>query len=157
METLKLGRHKLRVPAICAAVIGGNVDVMAAGIARAIKQRADIVEIRLDGLHKQVGWEKLLKRDMPLILTNRAEREGGRFKGEERARLNQLLKGIAEGVTCVDIELSTSRRLLNEVVKTAKNPRDELAHKSSRFRSNTTDCHHDKHRRTDGRCRLRYR
>lgn len=120
METLKLGKHKLRVPAICAAVIGDDVDVMAAGIAGAIKQRADIVEIRLDGLHKQVGWEKLLKRDMPLILTNRAEREGGRFKGEERARLNQLLKGIAEGVTCVDIELSTSRRLLNEVVKTAK-------------------------------------
>jgi len=27
MEMLKLGKHKLRVPAICASVIGSNVDV----------------------------------------------------------------------------------------------------------------------------------
>jgi len=120
METLKLGRHKLQVPAICASVIGSNVDVMVAGVARAIEKRADIVEIRLDGLRKRVGWEKLLKVDMPLILTNRAEREGGRFKGGERTRVDHLLKGIDEGVACVDIELSTQKPLLNEVMKTAK-------------------------------------
>jgi 3-dehydroquinate dehydratase-1 len=120
MEKLKLGKHKLRVPAICASVIGDDVDAMAAGIARAIGQEADIVELRLDGLHKQVGWEKLLKTKLPLILTNRAEREGGRFRGEESARVNQLLKGIAEGAACIDIELSTSKPLLNEVVKAAK-------------------------------------
>jgi len=118
--TLKLGKHKLRVPAICASVIGDDVGVMAAGIARAIEQEADIVEIRLDGLHKQVRWEKLLKTKLPLILTNRAEREGGRFKGEESARVNHLIKGITEGVACVDIELSTKKPLLNEVVKAAK-------------------------------------
>lgn len=120
METLKLGKHKLRVPAICASVIGSNVDVMVAGVARAIEKKADIVEIRLDGLRKQLGWEKLLKVDVPLILTNRAEREGGHFKGGERTRVDHLLKGIAGGVACVDIELSTSKPLLNEVVKAAK-------------------------------------
>jgi len=120
METLKLGRHKLRVPAICASVIGSNVDVMTAGVARAIEKRADIVELRLDGLRRRAGWEKLLKVDMPLILTNRAEREGGHFKGEERTRVDHLLKGIDEGVACVDIELSTSKSLLDEVIKTAK-------------------------------------
>jgi len=93
---------------------------MTAGVARAIEKKADIVEIRLDGLRKHVGWEKLLKTDMPLILTNRAEREGGHFKGGERTRVDHLLKGIAGGVACVDIELSTSKPLLNEVVKAAK-------------------------------------
>jgi len=120
METLKLGKHKLWVPAICASVIGGDVDAMATGTAKAIEQRADIIEIRLDGMRKHMGWEKLLKVDVPLILTNRAEREGGHFKGEERTRVDHLLKGIAGGVACVDIELSTSKPLLGEVVKAAK-------------------------------------
>jgi len=120
METLKLGKHKLRVPAICASVIGSNVDVMAAGVARAIENGADVVELRLDGMRKQLGWEKLLKMDVPLILTNRAEREGGHFKGGERIRVDHLLRGIAGGVACVDIELSTSKPLLNKVIKTAK-------------------------------------
>jgi 3-dehydroquinate dehydratase-1 len=120
METLKLGQHKLRVPAICASVIGGSVDAMAAGVSKAIEKGVDIVELRLDGLRKLVGWEKLLKVDVPLILTNRAEREGGYFKGGERARVDHLLKGVAGGVACVDIELSTPKPLLDEVIKTAK-------------------------------------
>jgi len=117
---IKLGRRQIKTPAICASVIGGDVDAMATGVAKAIEKRADIVEIRLDGMRKHVGWEKLLKMDVPLILTNRAEREGGHFKGEERTRVDHLLKGIAGGVACVDIELSTSKPLLDEVMKTAK-------------------------------------
>jgi len=120
MEKLKLGKHKLRVPAICASVIGSSVDVMTAGVARAIEKRADIIELRLDGLRRHAGWEKLLKVDVPIILTNRAELEGGHFKGKERTRVDHLLKGIDEGVACVDIELSTSKPLLGEVVKAAK-------------------------------------
>jgi len=117
---IKLGRRQIKTPAICASVIGGDVDAMATGVARAIEKRTDIVEIRLDGLRKHVGWEKLLKIDVPLILTNRAEREGGHFKGGERTRVDHLLKGIAGGVACVDIELSTSKPLLGKVVKDAK-------------------------------------
>lgn len=117
---ITLGGRQIKTPAICAAVIGEDVSVMTAGVAKAIEQKADIIEIRLDGLRKLDDWEKLLKTDVPLILTNRAEREGGRFKGEERTRVNHLLKGLAEGVSCIDIELSTSQPLLDEVVKAAK-------------------------------------
>ena len=120
METLKLGKHKVRTPAVCASVIGENVDAMAAGIARAIEQKADIIEIRLDRLRKNSEWEKLLETELPLILTNRAEREGGHFKGEDGARIKYLLKGIEEGAPCVDIELSTPHSILNKVIETAK-------------------------------------
>jgi len=120
LETLKLGKHKVRTPAVCASVIGENVDAMAAGIARAIEQKADIIEIRLDRLRKNSEWEKLLETELPLILTNRAEREGGHFKGEDGARIKYLLKGIEEGAPCVDIELSTPHSILNKVIETAK-------------------------------------
>lgn len=93
---------------------------MAAGIARAIEQKADIIEIRLDRLRKNSEWEKLLETELPLILTNRAEREGGHFKGEDGARIKYLLKGIEEGAPCVDIELSTPHSILNKVIETAK-------------------------------------
>lgn len=101
--------------------MGENVDAMAAGIVRAIEQEADIIEIRLDRLRKNSEWETLLETEMPLILTNRAEREGGHFKGEDGARIRHLLKGIDEGVACVDIELSTQHSFLNKVIETAKN------------------------------------
>jgi len=120
LETLKLGKHKVRAPAVCASVIGENVDAMAAGMARAVEQQADIIEIRLDGLRKNSEWETLLETELPLILTNRAGREGGRFKGEDGARIKYLLEGINEGVACVDIELSTPHSILKKVVKTAK-------------------------------------
>jgi 3-dehydroquinate dehydratase-1 len=117
---IELGGHRIETPAICASVVEGDVNAMAARAAKAVEQGADIVELRVDFLRNLEGWKKLLSGDVPLILTNRTEREGGRFKGEEQARVNYLLEGIAEGVACVDIELSTPPQLLEEVRATAK-------------------------------------
>lgn len=120
MSELKLGKHRLKTPAVCGAVMGKNLDEMRAGIARAVKQGADIVELRVDGLRDQAGWEKLLRRPMPIILTNRPEREGGGFKGDEDKRVGVLLDGISREVPCVDIELSTPEGLREQVVSKAK-------------------------------------
>jgi 3-dehydroquinate dehydratase type I len=120
MKMLKLGSHQLRTPAVCGAVMGANVEAMGAGLAEAIEQGADLVELRLDGLREQVGWEKLLRARVPLILTNRAKREGGNFGGGEEERIKPLLEGIDRGAACVDIELSTEKKLLNRVVQEAR-------------------------------------
>ncbi len=120
MGALKLGKHRLRTPAVCGAVIGKNLAEMRAGVARAIKQGADLVELRVDGLRDQSGWEKLLREDVPTILTNRPKREGGGFKGEEGKRVNLLLGGIERGVPCIDIELSTQKKLRDQVVSEAR-------------------------------------
>jgi 3-dehydroquinate dehydratase-1 len=93
---------------------------MEAGVAKALEQGADLIELRLDGLRDLSGWQKLLRADIPIILTNRAECEGGHFKGDERSRVKPLLDGIAEGVACVDIEFSTLKQHLDEVSKAAK-------------------------------------
>jgi hypothetical protein len=42
---IALGGRQIKTPAICAAVIGKDMDVMAAGVAKAIEQRADLIEI----------------------------------------------------------------------------------------------------------------
>ncbi len=120
MGELKLGKHRLKTPAVCGAVIGKNLDGMRAGVARAIKQGADLVDLRVDGLRDQTGWEKLLRDDIPIILTNRPKREGGGFKGREEERVNLLLDGIERGVPCVDIELSTPKKLRDQVVSRAR-------------------------------------
>ena len=120
METLKLGKHEVRTPAVCGAVIGQDTETMRASVAGAIDQGADLIELRIDGLHDSAGWEKLLPVKVPVILTNRPEREGGGFRGDENKRIEVLLQGIAQGVSCVDIELSTPEPLRERVVSQAK-------------------------------------
>jgi len=120
LKTFKLGKHELRTPAVCGAVIGQNIETMRASVARAINQGADLIELRIDGLHDSTGWEKLLPVKVPVILTNRPEREGGGFKGDENKRVEVLLQGIARGVSCIDIEFSTPEPLRERVMSQAK-------------------------------------
>lgn len=120
MGELRLGEHRLLTPAICGAVTAEKVDEMKAGIAKAIEQGADLIELRVDGLHDQAGWEELLPVKVPVILTNRLEREGGGFKGDENKRIEVLFQGVARGVSCIDIELSTPEPLRERVVSQAK-------------------------------------
>jgi len=117
---LKFGRLRLRTPAVCGCVIGKNLDEMREGISRAIKQGADLVELRIDDLRSKIAWEELLQKDLPILLANHPEREGGYFRDGEEDRVKLLLEGIERGVSCVDIELSTPKKLREQVVSKAK-------------------------------------
>lgn len=120
MRKLKLGGVELEVPAVCGCVIGERVSLMEAGLRKAIDQGADLIELRVDGLLDRRGWLGLMKTKLPVIVTNRPEREGGRFKGSEKERTGPLLEGIAGEAACVDIELSTEKALLEKVLSSAK-------------------------------------
>lgn len=120
METFKLGKHELQIPAVCGSVMGLDIKTMRAGAAKAIDQGADLIELRIDGLRDPTGWEKLLPLKLPVILANRPDREGGNFKGDENERVKVLLQGITRGVSCVDIEFSTPEPLRERVVSRAR-------------------------------------
>jgi len=120
LNLLRMGKYKLRVPAVCGSVTGKTIKEMKLGIGRAVRGGADIVELRMDGLRDWSKWKQLLSEDIPIILTNRPKREGGGFKGEEDARLEILRDGIEEGVTCIDLEFSTPRSLRDPLVADAK-------------------------------------
>ena len=65
---------------------------------------ADVVELRLDFMAEYDLPRLLGDRPCPVVVTNRPEREGGRFRGTERERLKPLLESIDLGADYVDIE-----------------------------------------------------
>lgn len=66
----------------------------------------DIVELRADLLDPAVDWVPLLQRPrkVPLLLTIRHQREGGRWNGPAPERAARY-QGVLEHVEAVDIEL----------------------------------------------------
>jgi 3-dehydroquinate dehydratase type I len=117
---MKLGKREVKTPAVCGAVIRKSVPEMRKAVVKGVKAGADAIELRIDGLRDQSGWESLLRGKVPIILTNRARREGGFFAGSERARTEALMEGVGLGVSCVDVEFSTSQTARGQILKRAK-------------------------------------
>lgn len=117
---MRLGKFEIQTPAVCASIIANKVSSMKSMIDKALKQGADVVELRLDKLQDTGGWQELLREEIPIIVTNRAKREGGYFKGKESERIEFLSEAIDKEVACVDIELLTTRKLLNKVLSAAR-------------------------------------
>jgi len=117
---LKLGKRVLKTPAVCGAVMGNDVEEMESTVALAVKQGADLIEIRADSLKDGKGLSKLFRGDLPVIFTNRPKHEGGNFRGTEEKRTELILEAIGNGASCVDLEISTPGRLRKRVVKEAR-------------------------------------
>ncbi|HOJ34120.1 MAG TPA: type I 3-dehydroquinate dehydratase [Candidatus Hydrogenedentes bacterium] len=64
----------------------------------------DVAELRVDLMHECDLREIMKSKPLPLIVTNRPTREGGRFSGEERLRLKTLREAIELGAEYVDCE-----------------------------------------------------
>ncbi len=93
---------------ICIPIIVRNTEEAISEMSLASKY-ADIVELRLDYIpelyNAETCIEKLLKsKTKPVIVTNRPEREGGKFNGNEEERLRLLQKAIELGADYVDVE-----------------------------------------------------
>ena len=71
---------------------------------RKVALSADIAELRLDFMEECDLPALLRDRPCPVIATNRAQREGGRFRGSEDERVRPLLEAVDLGVEYVDIE-----------------------------------------------------
>ena len=82
-----------------------------------IRKGADILEFRVDGLEnpnlKDIT-QTITEINFPMIITNRIESEGGSFKGSEDERIN-ILKGCADLVEYVDVELRTDDKYIEEL------------------------------------------
>ncbi|MFN8526183.1 MAG: type I 3-dehydroquinate dehydratase [Chloroflexota bacterium] len=85
---------------------------MAVALGRAAAS-ADIVELRVDMIQEgELDLRRLLhERPCPVIVTNRAAREGGHWRGDEGARLDVLREAMDLGAEYVDVELDAADAL----------------------------------------------
>jgi len=77
---------------------------------------ADIVELRIDYITELQNAERCIEKSLksktkPVIITNRPEREGGKFNGSEHDRLRLLQKAIELGADYVDVEYDSIKQI----------------------------------------------
>src|SRR4029453_4612585 len=89
---------------VCAAVTGRTMSEIRRNRDAAEDVGADLVEMRLDTVDRPDAGAALEGRRGPLIVTCRAEWEGGHFKGSEEERRRILEDAIARGAEYVDVE-----------------------------------------------------
>jgi 3-dehydroquinate dehydratase-1 len=120
---VSIGKFDLdRKAAIVAAI--GDDPVETARTAKELG--ADILEIRIDLLGirdlkdaRQVIENVRSSTNLPCIVTNRSQNEGGRWAGSEEDRI-ALLLGVMPFVDAVDIELSTDDMMLDLLIAKAR-------------------------------------
>jgi 3-dehydroquinate dehydratase/shikimate dehydrogenase len=87
---------------VCVAVTGRTMTEIRQN--RDAVEGADLVEMRLDTVDRPDVAGALAGRRGPVIVTCRAEWEGGHFKGSEEERRRVLEDAIAQGADYVDVE-----------------------------------------------------
>jgi 3-dehydroquinate dehydratase-1 len=97
-------KPKLR---ICVPVVETTVNRARSRYQRAARKGL-WAEMRLDYLEEAAPSLARLFRGLPgpVIATNRLAAQGGRWNGTEGARRNLLEEALAQGVTCLDVELA---------------------------------------------------
>lgn len=84
--------------------LGAHTTAEAERALQEIARSADIAELRLDFMVEYDLPRLLRNRPCPVIVTNRPEREGGRYRGSEQERVRPLLQAIDLGAEYVDVE-----------------------------------------------------
>src|SRR5688572_14874156 len=89
---------------VCVAVTGRTMSEIRGNRDAAEEGGADLVEMRLDTVDRPDAAGALEGRRGPVIVTCRAEWEGGYFKGSEEERRRILEDALARGADYVDVE-----------------------------------------------------
>lgn len=103
----------------CVAIAAATV-AEALRLAQIAEPRTDVIEIRLDLLAQPAITPFVKGLAKPVLFTNRAQWEGGRFTGTEEARLDLLHQAVSAGASFIDIELKTDTTLQQRLLQTAR-------------------------------------
>lgn len=96
--------------------IGADTAEKAKAIWRRWAGVVDMVEIRIDTMDEPDLGYLFTRKPGPVIITNRRSAEGGRFTGDDAQRVGLLLEAVERGTDYIDIEVETSRPLLDGVM-----------------------------------------
>lgn len=107
---------------ICVSISAPSMTAMLAAVKKGQKV-ADALELRLDGL-QDPDLAALMQAARPrkVVVTNRAAKEGGLFRGKEEERIRSLAEALTLGADYIDIEwrtgVSARQELLSNKGKT---------------------------------------
>jgi len=104
---------------ICVSVMAEDTTAILAAVSPVVLL-ADVIEIRLDGMHAPRIGDCITALPKPVLVTNRPAWEGGRFSGSEKERIDLLEDAMQEGAQYVDIELRTAPELRTRIVAAAR-------------------------------------
>jgi 3-dehydroquinate dehydratase-1 len=106
-ESPKTENRKPKTLRICVPVVEATIN-RARGKYQRAARKGLWTEIRLDYLEEPAPNLTRLFRNLPgpVIATNRLAAEGGRWQGDEAARLHLLTEALDQGVTGLDLELA---------------------------------------------------
>jgi 3-dehydroquinate dehydratase/shikimate dehydrogenase len=101
---------------ICIPITARSTEDTISEISSASKC-ADIIELRIDYIPESQEAERCIEESLksktkPVIVTNRPEREGGKFNGSEQDRLRLLQKAIDLGADYVDVEYDSIKQIV---------------------------------------------
>lgn len=111
-------------PRICASITAKTSEEAIRMVEVAESAEADLLELRLDYLRSRVDLSDIVNSTrLPMILTVRRREEGGKFRGNEKTRIQTLLNAADIGFKYVDIELSTKdlAQVIGRLKKTGVN------------------------------------
>lgn len=99
---------------ICIPIVSQEAKAALSDLKKA-EAIADVIELRLDVVPREV-WSCLFREARkPLILTLRSIRQGGRFEGDEASRIEILRKTLKERPAFIDLEWDTPRELFEQL------------------------------------------
>jgi len=102
----------MKRPRICAVIVSNDLEAV-----KGVEPLVELFEARIDLIGD--GWQELVKQlKKPWIACNRSVEEGGRWRGSESKRREELLKAIELGASIIDVELVTGN--LKEIVQLIK-------------------------------------
>ncbi len=97
---------------ICVSIARGRHRHVMAEHRHLVEQGAQLVEIRLDYIRRQINLKRLFReRGCPVIVTCRRLEDQGKWEGSEESRLMLLRAAIAEGVEYVDLEADVADKI----------------------------------------------
>jgi 3-dehydroquinate dehydratase-1 len=88
-------------PVICVPIVSDDPAAI-----KRVEPLADLFEVRIDLIG--LGWREVAGRlSKPWLACNRSAEEGGKWKGIETDRIEELITAIGLGAGIIDIELAT--------------------------------------------------
>ncbi|MEM6798369.1 MAG: shikimate dehydrogenase [Planctomycetota bacterium] len=97
---------------ICVSIGRSRHKHMMAEHRALVEQGAKLVELRLDYVSSRINLQRLLNdRACPVVITCRREADGGKYTGDEEARMRLLREAIVLGADYIDLEEDIAARV----------------------------------------------